>query len=156
MPDDPLKNMLDHALDEVAKKNNAEKAAKQKLEEDTKASGMQLRDRIMPRLLEAQKAWGSKLKLNITDSHDKFSIGTHGTRSNPTITISASSKELASYIFVTHSPGYASVQEGAGRNRGNTAYSFNISKIDDLTDAKIDEILQALLSEALGLAPKKY
>jgi hypothetical protein len=47
----------------------------------------------------------------------------------------------------------SSIREGAGQNRGNTVYEFNVEKLEDLTDAKIDQILQALLETALGLKP---
>jgi N-acetylglutamate synthase-like GNAT family acetyltransferase len=86
------------------------------------------------------------------DQSDRFQIDPEGhSRSFPTITASATVKEHASYAFVAHYPGHVSVQGGTGRSRGNTAYEFKVEKLEDITDAKINEILQALLEIALGL-----
>lgn len=120
-----------------------------------KTSGEQLRRRVLPRLSAAQKAWEGKLKLDVADNSDQYSVGASGSRKYPSITASASGQGQAAYIFVTHSPGYVSVQEGSGPNRGNNVYEFNVSSLDDLTDEKIDEILQALLQAALGLKSKR-
>jgi hypothetical protein len=151
---DHLKRMLDDAMQRAADRDTAKKTAKQKAEEAAKASGQQLRERVLPRLQAAQKAWEGKLKLDIQDQSVRFQADPDGhSRSYPTITASATAKEHASYMFVAHYPGHVSIQDGAGRNRGNTAYEFKVEKLEDLTDAKINEILQALLETALGLKP---
>jgi hypothetical protein len=151
---DDLKRMLDDAMQRASGRDNAKKTAKQKAEEAAKASGQQLKERVLPRLQAAQKAWEGKFKLDIQDQSDRFQVDPDGhARAYPTITASATVKEHASYAFAAHYPGHVSIREGAGQNRGNTVYEFNVEKLEDLTDAKIDQILQALLETALGLKP---
>jgi hypothetical protein len=153
---DDLKRMLDDAMQRVSERDTKKKTAKQKAEDDTRASGQQLKERVLPRLLAAQKAWKPKFQLDVLDQSDHFQIDPEGhARSHPTITISATVKEHASYMFVAHYPGHISIQDGAGRNRGNTAYEFKVEKLEHITDAKIDEILQALLETTLGLKPAR-
>jgi Mg-chelatase subunit ChlI len=155
LSDDNLKKMLEDAL---AQKANLEEEAKtklQKLEEDMKASGAELKARVMPRLLAAQAAWAGKLELRIVDESSKLAISGGVVRVRPTITVSTSSKEHASYKFSTHHPGYASIDEGAGPNVGNKAYSFKVEKLSDLTDSLVDQVLQSLMQEALGLKSKR-
>lgn len=155
MSDDYLKKMLDDALDKVASRDSAQKAERQQYEADMMSSGAALKERILPRLIEAQKAWEGKLKLEILDNSGKFDFGSQGHRINPSITVSASGKEPAAYSFVIHYPGCVSIQEGVGRNRGGTAYEFKVDKIEDLTDAKIDEILQTIMQYAVGLKSRR-
>lgn len=155
MPDDPLKKMLDDALDEVANRDVAQKAQKQQHEADMRSAGAALKERILPRLIAAQKAWEGKLKLDILDNSSKFAAGGRGHRTNPSITVSATGKEHASYAFVTHHPGYVSIQEGVGPNRGGTVYEFKVDKMEDLTDAKIDEVLQTIMQYAVGLKTRR-
>ncbi|MDB5617461.1 hypothetical protein [Tardiphaga sp.] len=151
MSDDELKKMLDAALNQVASRDSTENAAKKKLEADMKASGVQLKERVLPRLRAAQEAWKGKLKLDIVDDSAKFAAGANGRTTNPSITATAVGVEPAGFVFVTHYPGHASIQVGAGLNRGSQAHDFRISKIDDLTDGLIDQVLQSILDIALGL-----
>jgi hypothetical protein len=156
LSDDPLKKMLEEALAKRANRDAEAKSAKQQLEHDLKASGEELRARVMPRLLDAQAAWKGKLDLKITDqSQQVVVIETNHARITPSITVSVTDKEHSSYSFGTHHPGFASVKHGAGPNKGNSAYGFHIEKMGDLTDQKIDEVLQALMQEALGLKPQR-
>jgi hypothetical protein len=150
MPDDILKKMVDDAIQSVAQRDDATKIAKQTHEAEMKASGQKLRALVLPRLLAAQKAWDGKLKLDITDNSDKFSSGENGVRTNPSIKATVAGKNLASYVFMTHSPGYASVQEGIGANR-STVYKFQVKELSDFTEAKINEVLQDLVNIATGL-----
>src|SRR5437879_5058119 len=106
------------------------KTAKQKAEADAKASGQKLRERVLPRLQAAQKAWEGKLKLDIQDQSDRFQVDPdRRERSYPTITASATGKEHASYMFVAHYPGHVSIKDGAGRNSGNVAHEFKVEKL---------------------------
>jgi hypothetical protein len=156
LSDDQLTKMLDDALAQRADRDATAKSAKQKLEEELKVSGEELKARVVPRLLAAQAAWKGKLNLEITDQSQKVGIsGANQIRTNPSITVSATDKEHSSYSFETHHPGYASVKEGTGRNRGNAAYEFHVEKMSDLTNQKIDEILEAMVQEALGLKPRR-
>lgn len=154
MSDDKLKKMLDDALESVAAREGAQKTAKQKEEEETRASGLKLRDLVLPRLQAAQKAWDGKLKLDIIDNSGKVSLGGQQ-RITPSISVSATGKEHAGYVFVTHSPGYASIQEGVGSRRGGNVYEFQVTKLEDLTEAKVDEILQDLVALATGLKSRR-
>jgi hypothetical protein len=151
---DDLKRMLDDAMQQASDRDKAKKNAKQKSEDAARTSGQQLRERVLPRLQAAKEAWKGKLELDIQDQSDRFQVDPEGhTRSYPTITASATVKEHAAYAFVAHYPGHVSVQDAAGRNRGNQAYEFKVQNFEDLTDAKISEILQSLLEIALGLKP---
>ncbi len=150
MSEDKLRKMVDDAIQSVAHRDDATKIAKQEHEMEMKASGQKLRDIVLPRLLAAQKAWDGKLKLDITDNSDKFSSGENGVRTNPSIKATVSGRHPAAYVFITHSPGYASVQEGIGANR-STVYKFQVNELIDFTEAKIDEILQDLVHTATGL-----
>jgi hypothetical protein len=151
---DDLKKMLDEAVQRVADRDSAQKSKLQKAEEDIRVSGQQLSARVLPRLQEAQKDWEGELKLEILDQSGQFSLDPNGNvRLSPTITVSANSKAQASYAFATDRPGHASINEGAGSRRGQKAYDFNVEKLEDLTDAMIDQVLKALLEVALGLKP---
>lgn len=154
LSDDPLSKMLDDALQTAATRDSAQKTAKQKHADDMKIAGEELRQRVLPRLLVAQKTWEGKLKLDISDKSNQFN-DTPGARTYPMITVSTQRKQFASYTFSTHHPGYATVLEGDGPNRGNKAYEFELERLDQLTDAKVDEVLKALVDIAVGLKPKR-
>jgi hypothetical protein len=155
MSDDILKTMLDQAQSRAAAKDAAAKTAQQKREDDTRASGVSLKEKIMPRLLAAQAAWDGRLKLDIVDHSARFDVTSSQSRSYPSITIKLTAKEFASYTFETHSPGYVAVREGSGSNRGNNIYEFQINELSDLTDQKIDRILESLVNEAHGLKDRR-
>jgi hypothetical protein len=101
--------MLDDAIANSANKDAAAEVARKKLEADTKASGLALKEKLMVRLLAAQSAWEGKLKLKIEDNSEKFSTNGHS-RTYPSIGVSVTAKAFASYTFETHSPGYVSVR----------------------------------------------
>ncbi|WP_129590853.1 hypothetical protein [Bradyrhizobium shewense] len=156
MSDDTLKRMLDDALQASANQRSAEISAKQRREAEMKAAGEELKSRVLPRLLQAQKLWEGKMKLDINDQSGRVIISSpHGNQVSPSIEVSATGKEHASYVFVAHAPGYVHIQEGSGRNRGNRAYEFPVEKMEQLTEAVVDDVLRTVLQIATGLKSQR-
>ncbi|MGD9836290.1 MAG: hypothetical protein AB7F72_01775 [Afipia sp.] len=154
MSDDKLRKMLEDAIAKSDDKASQAIAAQRKLEEETRAGGLALKERLMPRLLAAKEAWADKLNLIIHDNSEKFNV-TSQQRVYPSIGIALSAKELAGFSFESHYPGFVSVREGAGRNHGGNVYEFKVEKLEDLTDEKIDQILTVLVNEAHGLKTRR-
>lgn len=154
--DDKLKRILEDAENAKATKDASEQSEANQRHSQMLQAGIALRNRLLPRLQEAKEQWAHKVELQINDQSDKFDISSEANRTYPTITVSMyNGAYVGSYIFRAYSGGGVHVLNGAGRNRGNSAYKFKVESLEDLTDEMIDEILTRLVRQAYGLEPNE-
>lgn len=153
MSDKRLTEMLDEVEIEKNKRDQAKRDAEYEHARSLRASGNALATRLLPRLAEAQGAWKSRVKIEITDRATEF----RETLSSPSpqVEVTVKADRIASYAFVTPAASYVHVVNLTGNNKGNNVDDFKIQTIDDLTDDKIDEVLQEMLRIAHGLKEQR-